>query len=143
MLKREHAVIQPATAVPTPPSGVNIRSSHLSTRGLAGIQLTYTPSRLEIDTTEGRQEIGYFGPTAHARQLTARTLRGAERAVTRTVADGYRLAAPGAGPEVIAELAFEHAVLSYRDQRIAMTFVPRTPPRITYSPGRVGVDLVY
>ena len=136
-------MIQPAAAVPAPPSGVNSRPSHLSTGGLADIQLTYTPSRLEIDTTAGREEIGYFGPTSHARKLTARTLRGAERAVARTVADGDRLAAPGAGPEVIAQLAFEHAVLSYREQRIAMTFVPRTPPQITYSPGGVGVDLVY
>ena len=136
-------MIQPVSAAPAPPSGASSRPSHLSARGLAGIQLTHTPARLEIDTTAGREEIGYFGPTAHARKLTARTLRGAARAVARTVADGDRLAAPGAGPEVIAQLAFEHAVLSYREQRIAMTFVPRTLPRITYSPGGVGVDLVY
>ncbi len=136
-------MIQPVSAAPAPPDGAISRSSHLSARGLAEIQVTHTPPRLEIDTTAGRQEIGYFGPTSHARELTAHTLRGAEQAVARTVADGERLAAPGAGPETIARLAFEHAVLSYREQRIAMTFVPRTPPRITYTPGGVGIDLVY
>lgn len=145
-------MIQSVSAVPGPAAALDVGARRAAAGAkipglpgghLAELTVTSTPSRLTVDTTQGREEIGYFAPTPLARQRSAHALRSAERAVATTVSDGYRLATPNSGPAMIPRLAFEHAVLSYREQQFGLAFVPKSPPRISYTPGETRINLVY
>lgn len=108
--------------------------------GLAQIRIRTTPAQLLIDSTKAREEIGLLGTTELAFDGAAFARQRAAQGVAATVSDGDRMAQPYTGENVIASLAFEHAL---REQQFQLAFIPRTPPQITYIPGDRQIDLVF
>lgn len=118
--------------IKSPPPNLSIESTP------AKVSVQSSKGKLSIDSTKGRQSMGYFTFSAMVEDMGAYAKRQFDRGVGDVVADGNRMADSRAN--VIAELAFESMFRDYNDRQFVLTFIPKVPPTVRYSPGSTQVN---
>lgn len=126
---------------PSPGGGPPIAPVH--GRTTAQIKVHSTPGRLSIDSTKAREEMGYRTMMGLLRAGWDYTDRAARKGIARIVANGDRLADVHTGENAIAAIAFERMLINYREHQYGLNFIPRTPPKIDYTPGTTSIDFIF
>ncbi len=114
-------------------------------RGPSASRLTVgtTPARLDIDYTATRESMGYYQPLGLLDEIVNYTGKVRQQAIGQIVADGERLARPDRDPHAIAHIAFDTMLRDLRTHEFGIAFLPKVPPKITYVPGGVNLDVVF
>ena len=106
------------------------------------LQLQHSFGTLQIDSTQPRREMGYYGFMEFIQQNTAYTLRQVQRGVADTVAAGDALLRIENGGNVLRSLAMQRGSVREQDTQIVLAFIPLSPPAVRFSPGTLSIDVV-
>lgn len=107
------------------------------------ISTSRTPGRLSIDSTQPRQEMGYYSYMAFVSENTRIALRQVTKGIADTVATGDKLMRIEDGGNPLRSLARERASVRDNDTQVVLAFIPLSPPAISYTPGTLSIDIVY
>ncbi len=110
---------------------------------LSQLSMQTTPSRLSIDTTRQRQEMGYYNLLPNAYRLRDWALGEAALGLADTVAAGNRMQRVESGENAIPAIAFDRMFIDLRDNQYGLDYIPKTPPKIHFTPGTLSIDLVF
>lgn len=104
------------------------------------VRIQTTPGRLSIDYSESNRELGRKNMTELAGSIAAEAQQQARKGISRIVQDGYRLREFHRG-KAIPELA--RRKLAAQKYQFQFNMVPLTPPRVSFQPGQLHIDIVY
>jgi hypothetical protein len=108
-----------------------------------GFSVTSTGPRIQIDSTAARESYGYYTPSAFMREMVAYSLRQARRGIGDIAAAGDQMARLPHNGDAIPSLAFERQFVNSRDRQFVIAMVPKVPPSISITPGRVDISSTY
>jgi Family of unknown function (DUF6470) len=142
----EHSSSPGRISIAQQPARIRIEKSRPSIQiehGDNSIRIDSIPGRLDIDSTAARQSVGYYTPMAFGDEIVAYSLRQASRGISDKASEGDQKAAVGSGGNPIASIAFQRQFLDTRDRQFVIAFVPKVPPRISYTPRQMSINATY
>ena len=83
--------------------------------------------------------MGYFTLSALADDIVGYAKRQKDRGIADVVGDGDRMA-NSPQSNVIAQLAFESMFMDYNDRQFVLAFIPKVPPKVSFTPGNTQVN---
>ncbi len=110
----------------------------------AQISISSRRGSIEIDSSQGRREMGYLSMRELSEDLRDRGLRAASAATAAIAGRGDSFVASlRGGGNAVASMAFDGMLRDVYESEFRFNIVPLSPPAIYVDPGAMSIDFVY